>query len=185
MANQAFRKVDNASEKRPIRRPSPRQTTTPDDLPIFEGVVIRPIQLLTDERGWLGEIFRHDELPADLHPAMAYVSVTNPGTVRGPHEHVQQTDLFAFVGPGEFELTMWDARPDSATYGEKANHFFGQSNPCCVVIPPGVVHAYKNISDIPSMVFNAPNRLYAGEGKSHPVDEIRHENIASSPYCVE
>ena len=51
-----------------------------------------------------------------------------------------------------------------------------------VVIPPGVVHAYKNVSQHPGWVFNAPNRLYAGWGKQRPVDEVRHENDPESPY---
>ena len=54
-----------------------------------------------------------------------------------------------------------------------------------MTIPPGVVHAYRNVSDIPGWVFNAPNRLYAGQGKQEPVDEIRHELAADSPYKVD
>ena len=42
-----------------------------------------------------------------------------------------------------------------------------------VWIPPGVVHAYRNVGTIPGLVFNSPNRLYAGYGKREPVDEIR------------
>ena len=48
---------------------------------------------------------------------MAYVSVTKPGVIRGPHEHVNQTDMFVFVGPGEFELHLWDRRESSPTKG--------------------------------------------------------------------
>ena len=50
------------------------------------------------------------------------------------------------------------------------------SNPAAVWIPPGVVHAYRNVGDVSGLVFNAPNRLYAGWGKKEPVDEIRHED---------
>lgn len=61
----------------------------------------------------------------------------------------------------------------------------GASAKQCVVVPPGVVHAYKNISSTPGWVFNAPNRLYAGPGKRSPVDEIRHEDQADSVYRIE
>jgi dTDP-4-dehydrorhamnose 3,5-epimerase len=47
-----------------------------------------------------------------------------------------------------------------------------------------VVHAYKNTGVVPGWVFNAPNRLYAGEGKRGPVDEIRHEDRADSPFVM-
>lgn len=34
-------------------------------------------------------------------------------------------------------------------------------------------------------VFNGPNRLYAGEGKKEPVDEIRHEVAPGSPLRLD
>ena len=60
----------------------------------------------------------------------------------------------------------------------------GESNRQAVIVPPGVVHAYKNIGSTPGWVFNAPNRLYAGPGKRSPVDEIRHEEQAGQPVRV-
>jgi dTDP-4-dehydrorhamnose 3,5-epimerase len=147
-------------------------------------VDIRPLHQHTDGRGWLVELYREDELSEHLHPAMAYVSQTQPGVARGPHEHVHQTDYFAFIGPGDFELILWDARPDSPSHGVQTRTICGESNPCAVTIPPGVVHAYRNISDVAGWVFNAPNRLYAGPGKKEAVDEIRHESDPHSPYHV-
>ena len=94
-------------------------------------------------------------------------------------------DYFAFIGPSDFELTLWDARAESPTFGAKSKHIFGASNPCAVTIPPGVVHAYTNIGDQPGWVFNGPNRLYAGHEKNDPVDEIRHELDPKSPYKVD
>ena len=54
-----------------------------------------------------------------------------------------------------------------------------------VIIPPGIVHGYKNVSRKPGLVFNGPNRLYAGQGKKEPVDEVRHEDTNNSPYTME
>ena len=76
----------------------------------IDGVTFRPLAPHKDHRGWLIELYREDELPAEQHPVMAYVSETLPGVARGPHEHVDQTDYFAFLGPGEFLLYLWDAR---------------------------------------------------------------------------
>ena len=148
-------------------------------------VVIREIRRFTDSRGWLAEIFRHDELPTDAHPVMCYVSETLPGIARGPHEHADQTDLFAFLGPGDLKLYLWDARKKSPTFGIKWSKVVGESYPCVVTVPPGIVHAYKCVSDKPALVFNAPNRLYAGEGKKEKVDEIRHEEVADSVFRLE
>ena len=120
-----------------------------------------------------------------IGPVMAYVSQTLPGVARGPHEHVEQTDFFGFVGPGEFTLYLWDIRVDSATWGKRIRTVVGETNHRSVIIPPGVVHAYKNTGDVPGWVFNAPDRLYAGEGKRAPVDEIRHEQRLDSPYVMD
>jgi len=148
----------------------------------IDGVVFRPMVLHEDRRGWLVELFRDDELPAELHPVMAYVSETLPGVARGPHEHVDQTDYFAFLGPGDFQLYLWDARANSPTHGHCIRAKLGESNRQCVVVPPGVVHGYRNVGSAPGWVFNAANRLYAGPGKKGPVDEIRHEDRPDSPF---
>ena len=109
---------------------------------------------------------------------------TKAGVARGPHEHVDQTDYFCFIGPSTFRLFLWDARKDSPTLGNKIMADYGENNPAAVVVPPGVVHGYKNIGDKNGWVFNAANRLYAGWDKKEDVDEIRHEEM-DSPYVIE
>lgn len=151
----------------------------------IDGVLLRPLKKLADARGWLVELYRGDELPADCLPAMAYVSETLPGVARGPHEHVEQTDCFAFVGPGEFTLYLWDARLTSPTCGRRMKLVVGAGNPQTVVVPPGVIHAYKNTGQVAGWVFNAPNRLFAGPGRCGPIDEIRHEDRAESPFVMD
>jgi len=151
----------------------------------IEGVIVRPLVRFADARGWLIEFFREDELPAPLHPVMGYLSQTLPGVVRGPHEHREQSDCFAFVGPGDFKLYLWDTREDSPTSGNRQTLLVGESNRQSVIIPPGVVHAYENVGQAPGLVFNGPNRLYAGEGRTQPVDEIRHEDRPGSPFVMD
>ena len=71
---------------------------------------------------------------------------------------------------------MWDNRQSSPTFGAVMTLFVGEDNPKAVLIPPGVVHAYRNVGHVPGIVSNCPNRLYMGEGRREPVDEIRHED---------
>ncbi len=151
----------------------------------IQGVVFKPLRRFDDDRGWLIELFRHDELDEGDYPVMAYVSQTLPGVARGPHEHTDQTDQMAFVGPADFMLYLWDAREDSPTFGNHSATLVGESNMRSVIIPPGVVHGYKNVSEKPGLVFNGPNRLYAGEAKKEPVDEVRHEESAERRYTME
>lgn len=154
------------------------------DCPI-DGVVIVPLKRFADDRGWLTELFRHDELAEQFHPVMSYVSMTRPGVARGPHEHRDQADLFAFIGPSTFRLYLWDMRPDSPTFRQSFRCDLGAETPASVIVPPGVVHAYKNIGTVEGIVYNAPNRLYAGHGKKDEVDEIRHEHDPNTPFVLD
>ncbi|MBU0985333.1 MAG: dTDP-4-dehydrorhamnose 3,5-epimerase family protein, partial [candidate division Zixibacteria bacterium] len=80
-------------------------------------VIVTDLKKHADERGWLIETFRRDEMDDRFLPAMSYVSMTLPGIVRGPHEHVDQADYFCFLGPSTFRVYLWDNRKDSATCG--------------------------------------------------------------------
>ena len=152
---------------------------------IIEGVVIQPLRKFVDERGWLSEIFRHDEVESQFHPAMSYVSVTLPGVLRGPHEHEDQADLFCWFGPGDFKVTLWDNRQGSATYLNRMEVMMGASNPGSILVPKGIVHCYRCISFEPGLVINCPNRLFMGEGRKAIIDEIRHEDDANNPFVLD
>ena len=149
---------------------------------MIRDVIIKQITKNNDQRGWLAEIFRQDELV--FNPAMAYMSLTNPGVVRGPHEHVQQSDCFVFLGPGSFQLYLWDGRENSETKGEKMEIIVGEDNPSLVIVPPGVIHGYKCISEVSALSINLPDKLYKGAGKSEEIDEIRWEDKVDSPYKI-
>ena len=149
----------------------------------------------SDERGFLIEAFRIDDW--DLNEIytlkdgtyvgcpMSYISATIAGQVRGPHEHEDQTDVFLFVGSSKFQIELWDNRPNSDTYENRMKIIAHNSAPLLVVIPPGVVHGYKNIGDALGYVINMPNKLYAGWGKEEEIDEIRWENDENSPFKMD
>jgi dTDP-4-dehydrorhamnose 3,5-epimerase len=142
----------------------------------IDGVIIRSLTAHADQRGWLVELFRSDEFEEQFHPAMCYVSSTEAGVVRGPHAHRLQADAFGFVGPSMFRVYLWDDRPGSTSYRNRLVVTAGQSEPKLIVVPPGVVHAYRNVGTEPGLVINLPNRLYRGNGRVEDVDEIRYEN---------
>lgn len=149
----------------------------------IEGVAIEKLIKFSDERGFLVETFRIDNLPDNLQPVMSYVSYTKSGIARGPHEHLRQTDMFCFMGPGNFRIKLWDNRKESKTYRCCMEIVGGENNPIRVVVPPGVVHGYKNISqEAMGMVLNYPNKLYRGQDRKEEVDEIRHEDKEDEFY---
>jgi len=148
---------------------------------MIKGVVIKKLNKYNDERGWLAEIYRSDE--DKYQPAMSYVSVTRPGVIRGPHEHKYQSDCFVFVGPGSFELHLWDNR-DGEDNGKYAKIEVGENNPTMVIVPPGVIHGYKCVSEKDGYCINLPDKLYKGEDKKEEADEIRWENKENSKYKI-
>lgn len=149
------------------------------------GVVVRELGKFQDARGWLAELYRHDELSSEFHPVMAYVSSTRPGVRRGPHEHVDQADFFCFLGPSNFKLRMWDTRAGSRTVDHVMTLLVGEDRPTSVLIPAGVVHAYENVGSRDGIVINCPNRLYRGQGKDQSIDEIRHEDDPGTRFVMD
>ena len=149
----------------------------------IDGVVVRSLLKHEDERGWLSELYRIDEW--DHRVALCYLSWTQPGKARGPHEHTEQSDFFTFLGPGTFRLYLWDAREESKTYLHRMRLEVGEENPVAVLVPPRVVHAYKCVSEKKGLVVNLPDKLYAGEQRKEEVDEIRHEDKEDSPFTLD
>ena len=152
---------------------------------IIHDVIIRDLMKNQDRRGWLMELFRSDEITEEFMPVMSYISQTEPGVARGPHEHKDQADLFCFIGPSTFRLYLWDARKESPTFGNRMVFDAGEQKPQAILVPAGIVHAYRNIGQAQGWIINLPNRLYAGKGRKEAVDEIRHENNSNSPYQMD
>lgn len=158
--------------------------------PVFKqgaicGVRVYEIQKHLDERGWLAELFRHDDMDVEFYPQMGYISQSEPGAERGPHEHMNQADFFCFIGPSNFKLRLWDNRRDSDTYCNVMTLFVGEDNPKSVLVPAGVVHAYRNVGRAAGVVLNFPNRLYMGDGRRESVDAIRHEDDPHTIFSMD
>ncbi len=152
---------------------------------VIEGVEVRRLKKFVDERGWLCELFRKDEVTERVMPAMCYASITRPGVTRGPHEHVDQTDYFCFLGPSNFLVVLWDNRASSPTYNCRMRMVVGEDDPAVVIVPEGVVHGYRNVGTKDGLVTNLPNQLFMGEKRQSPIDEIRHEVDPGSPFRMD
>jgi len=105
--------------------------------------------------------------------------------IRGPHEHVSQSDYFIFIGPGNLELHLWDRRPESPTNGKYLKASVGEDHPVAVTVPPGVVHGYKCVGDKNAWCINLADKLYKGVNREEEIDEIRWEEKEDSPYRIE
>ncbi len=146
-------------------------------------VEIKTLQKHEDDRGWLCELWRND---TDKHlPAMCYISITKPSIVRGPHEHMHQTDRFCFLGNATFLLVLWDNRKDSSTYNNRMKLLCKKDFLVTATIPNGVVHGYKNIDVKDGFILNLPDQLFKGVNREDSIDEFRYENNKTSPFLMD
>jgi dTDP-4-dehydrorhamnose 3,5-epimerase len=127
-------------------------------MPTIEGVVVKKLKVIPDERGFLMEMLRCDD---DFFKefGQVYLSVAYPGVVKGWHYHKTQTDHFTVV-KGMLKVVLYDQREGSATKGEINEFFIGEKNPLLLVIPPMVVHGVKGIGAEPGYLVNVPDKPY-------------------------
>ena len=125
---------------------------------LIDGVVVKPLKVIADERGYLMEMMRKDDSFFQRF-GQTYVSVAYPGVVKGWHYHKIQTDHFVIV-KGMMKVVMYDDREKSPTKGLVNEFFMGERNPILVTIPPGVWHGMKGIGTEPAMLVNCPTEPY-------------------------
>ena len=124
----------------------------------IEGVVIRQLKMIPDERGFLMEILRRDWDVFDRF-GQVYVTAVYPNVVKAWHMHHNQTDHLVCI-KGMVKLALWDGVESSKTYGEIIELFVGEKNPTLVKVPAKVWHGFKGIGSETALVINVPTALY-------------------------
>jgi dTDP-4-dehydrorhamnose 3,5-epimerase len=125
---------------------------------MIDGVVIKKLKVIPDERGRLMEILRADDAMFSRF-GQAYMTTAYPGVVKGWHYHKKQHDNMAVV-QGMMKIVLYDSRKDSPTCGEVNVFHAGVHNPILVHIPPYVFHGFKCISEQEAIVVNIPTEMY-------------------------
>jgi dTDP-4-dehydrorhamnose 3,5-epimerase len=142
------------------------------EMKLIDGVDVKELKVIPDERGCLMEILRSDD---DVFQkfGQAYVTTAYPGVVKAWHYHRIQDDFFAVVR-GMMKLVLFDDREDSPTRGEVNEFFLGVHNPMLVKIPKRVYHGFKAVGEEEAVVINIPtepyNRQKPDEYRLHPHD---------------
>ena len=139
---------------------------------MIDGVHIKKLKVIPDERGYLMEMLRSDDEFFQKF-GQVYLTVAYPGVVKGWHYHKKQTDHFIGVA-GMTKVVLYDSRENSPTHGEVNEYFLGKLNPILLVIPPLVLHGMKGIGPEAGMIVNVPTELYnydePDEFRVHPHD---------------
>jgi len=144
---------------------------------MIEGVRVKKLTVILDERGRLMEILRRDD-EIFIRFGQVYMTTALPGVVKAWHYHKKQADNFVCV-QGMMKVALYDAREASPTRGEVNEFFLGVWNPVRLHIPPGVYHGFKCISTGEAMIVNTPTEPY---NRREP-DEFRlPAHTAEIPY---
>jgi dTDP-4-dehydrorhamnose 3,5-epimerase len=125
---------------------------------MIQGVKIKKLKVIPDERGRLTEMLRSDD-PEFIKFGQAYVTTTYPGAVKAWHYHKKQTDSFVCIH-GMAKVVLADLRKGSKTKGEVNEYFIGVHNPVLLQIPPLVYHGFKCVSVEECLIINFPTELY-------------------------
>lgn len=125
---------------------------------LIDGVKIKELRVIPDERGFLFEMLRCDD---DLFQkfGQVYLTAVYPGVVKGWHFHKIQTDNFVCVH-GMAKVVLYDGREGSPTHGEVNEFFMGDLRRILLLIPPLVMHGFKGVGTEMAMIVNCPTEAY-------------------------
>jgi len=119
---------------------------------VIEGVIVKPLGKMPDERGSVMHMMRRDD-PEFERFGEIYFSEIYPGVIKGWHIHREMTLNYA-VPCGMIKLVLYDEREESATRGEVQEIFLGDKNYALVRIPPLVWNGFKGMGSAPAIVAN-------------------------------
>lgn len=125
---------------------------------LIEGVRVKKLRVIPDERGRLMEILRCDD-PEFEKFGQVYMTTNYFDVVKAWHCHRLQRDNVCCV-KGMIKLVLWDGREGSSTYGQLNEFFIGEHNPCLVHIPAGVWHGWKGITPDEAIIINVVTEPY-------------------------
>lgn len=142
---------------------------------MIDGVRVKELRFIPDERGRLIEILRADDGLFQKF-GQVYMTTAYPGVVKAWHGHRIQTDHIACI-KGTVKLVLYDDREGSGTYHEFNEFLIGEADPKLVQIPNFLWHGFKNIGSDEALVINIPTEPY---NHNNP-DELRRP-LSEIPY---
>ncbi|RKZ26382.1 dTDP-4-dehydrorhamnose 3,5-epimerase [bacterium] len=143
---------------------------------LIDGVKVKKLRCIPDERGRVVEILRCDDEIFERF-GQVYMTTAYPGVVKAWHAHKNQDDNIVCV-KGMIKLVIYDDREESPTRGMINEFFMGEHNPILVHVPREVWHGFKNIGTEECIVINIPTQPYNHENP----DELRRPAHGDIPY---
>ena len=144
---------------------------------LIAGVLIKKLNLIPDDRGYLMELLRND-WPEFMNFAQSYITACYPGVIKAWHYHKIQWDHFICL-QGMAKVVLYDPREQSLTLGKINVFHMGTLNPVLVRIPPYVYHGFTAEGPATTLIINFPSELY---NYKQPDESRVPYNHSSIPY---
>ncbi len=145
---------------------------------VIDGVAIKRLRVIPDERGFLMEMLRRDDAIFEGF-GQVYITSCKKGVAKAWHYHREQTDHFVCVH-GKALVVLYDQREGSPTMGRVEGYVLeaplsGGSIPphgrisglevvergtILLKIPPSVVHGFTAIEGEEARIINIPTLPY-------------------------
>lgn len=132
---------------------------------MIEGVKIKKLKKIPDERGTVLHMLRNDDKEFDKFGEI-YFSFIYQGVIKGWHMHIKKTLNYAVI-EGMAKIVLYDDRKESSTRGQLMEIFVGDANYCLITVPPRVWNGVKAIGDSKVILANCSTLPY------HPKDIIK------------
>jgi len=144
---------------------------------MIDGLKIKKLGVIPDQRGRVMEILRRDDGLFQKF-GQVYMTTTYPGVVKAWHKHEKQADNIACIA-GMIKMALYDGRPGSPTHGEVNEFYLGVHNPVLVQVPSGVYHGWMGMSPEEAVIINIPTEPYDRE---HPDEQRLDPHDNDIPY---
>ena len=129
---------------------------------MIDGVKIKELKVLPDDRGFLMEMLRNDDEIFEKF-GQVYMTGVSRGAAKAWHYHKLQTDHFCCVF-GRALVVLYDSRPDSSTKGEVQEFILAeprtQGQHIILKIPRGVFHGFTAVDCKEARIINLPTKTY-------------------------
>jgi len=138
----------------------------PAQAPAIHDVTILESRWVNKSNGRLAELFRGDWFGERVHLDQVFHVLLTGHSVSAWHVHEQTTDRL-FVANGHVRVVLYDTRSESPSYGHILELLLSEHRPQLVVVPPGIWHGVENVSHVPALIVNMPDRAYDYESPDH------------------
>jgi dTDP-4-dehydrorhamnose 3,5-epimerase len=125
---------------------------------LIDGVTVKNLKVIPDERGRLMEILRADDEQFEKF-GQVYMTTAYPGVVKAWHYHKLQDDNMTVLR-GMVKIVLYDDRATSPTKGNINEFFLGDHNRMLLHIPKLVWHGFKCISEQEALIVNIVTKCY-------------------------